>query len=61
MISPHVGNVIFRIAFYITMVSAVLLLFTKKNSAEFVVATITLILGVVSSVLLIVIVRRESR
>ena len=61
MISPHVGKVIFRITFYLTVVSATLLRFTEKNSAEFVVATITLIIGLTSSVLLAVIVRRESK
>jgi Flp pilus assembly protein protease CpaA len=61
MISPQVGKVIFRITFYITVVSAVLVWFTEKNSAEFVVATITLIVGLMSSVVLFVIVRRESK
>ncbi len=61
MISPHVGKAIFRITFYITIVSAAILLFTDKHSAEFVVATITLILGLITSLLLALIVRRESR
>lgn len=61
MISSHVGRAIFRITFYITIVSAAILPFTEKNSAEFVVATITLILGLVTSLLLALIVRRESR
>ncbi len=61
MISPQVGRAIFRITFYITVLSAFVLLFIRRDSAEFVVVTITLILGLLSNVVLAVIVRRESK
>lgn len=61
MFGPEVGRAIFRVTFYITLVSAVLLLFTERGSAEFVVATITLIIGLIFSLLIVVIVRRESK
>ncbi len=61
MISPQLGRLIFRIAFYITLVSAVLMLFLKPGSAEFVVAVVTLLIGLVFIALIVLIVRRFSR
>jgi preprotein translocase subunit Sss1 len=54
------GRAIFRIAFYITLVSAVLMLFLKPDSAEFVVTAVTLLIGLVFIVLIVLIVRRLS-
>lgn len=61
MISPQVGRAMFRIAFYLMIVSAGILLFTERNSAEFVITTITLIIGLIFSLLIIFVVRRESK
>jgi len=61
MISPQLGRAIFRIAFYITLVSAVMMLFLKPDSAGFVVAGITLLIGLAFIALIVLIVRRQSR
>ena len=61
MISPHTGRAIFRIAFYVALTSGVLLFFLKPGSAEFVVATITLLIGVIFIVLIALILQRRSR
>jgi hypothetical protein len=61
VISPQLGRAIFRIAFYITLVPAALLLFLKPGSAEFVVATVTLLIGLVFIVLIVLVVRWLSR
>jgi len=61
MISPQLGRAIFRIAFYITLVSAVLMFFLKPGSAEFVVAGVTLLIGLAFVVLIALVVRRFSR
>jgi hypothetical protein len=60
MISPQLGRTVFRIAFYITLVSAVLMLFLEPGSAEFVVTEITLLIGLISIVLIALLVRRFS-
>jgi hypothetical protein len=61
VIGPQSGQTVFRIAFYITLVSAVLLFFLEPGSAEFVVAVITLLIGLVFIVLIALLVRRFSR
>ena len=61
MISPQLGQAIFRIAFYITLVPAALMLFLEPDSAEFVVAGVTLLIGLVFIALIVLIVRRFSR
>lgn len=53
------GRAVFRIAFFITLVSAVLMLCLKRGSAEFVVAGVTLAVGLVFIVLIAVVVRRR--
>ena len=58
--SPEIGRVAFRIAFFLVFVSAGLLFFTSPGSAEFVVSGITLAVGVVFCVLVIIVVRRQS-
>ncbi len=61
MISPRLGQMAFRIAFYITLVSAALMFFLEPGSAEFVVAGVTLSIGLVFIVLITLLVRRFSR
>jgi hypothetical protein len=52
---------VFRIAFYVTLAPAVLLFFLEPGSAEFVVAGITLLIGLVFILLIALLVRRFSR
>ena len=44
---PQVGRAGFRIAFYVILVSGVLLLFLPRQSAEFVVAAMALGMGLI--------------
>jgi hypothetical protein len=60
MISPQLGRAIFRIAFYVTLVPAALMFFLEPGSAEFVVAGVTLLIGLVFIVLIVLVVRRFS-
>ncbi|MGC9399970.1 MAG: hypothetical protein ACP5HM_12655 [Anaerolineae bacterium] len=61
MLGPKLGRAVFRIAFYVTVVSAVLLLFTERTSAEFVVAAITFVVGLTFTLLIAFLVRRTSK
>lgn len=61
MISPQMGRAGFRIAFFMTLVSLVLMFCLKPGSAEFVVAGVTLAVGLVFILLVAVAVRRQSR
>lgn len=61
MLSPQIGKVAFRIAFFMAFVSAGLIFFVKPGSAEFVATAITLAIGIVFCVLIIVVVRHQSR
>jgi len=54
------GRVAFRIAFFIVFVSTVLLFFVRPGSAEFVVTSVTWLIGFVFGICVIVIVRRQS-
>ena len=45
--SPDLGRAAFRIAFFVTLVSAVLLPFLKPGTAEFVVNVLSLGIGLV--------------
>jgi uncharacterized membrane protein len=55
------GQVAFRIAFFLVFVSTILLFFVEPGSAEFVVTGITLLIGLVFGIGVLVIVRRQSR
>jgi len=61
MISPQMGRAVFRIAFFMTLVSIVLMFYLKPGSAEFVVAGVTLAVGLVFILLIALAVRRQSR
>ncbi len=61
MISPQLGRVALRIAFFITLVSLVLIFFVEPDSAEFVVTSVTLLIGLAFIALVAFIVRRFSR
>ena len=45
--TPELGRAAFRIAFFITFVSAVLLLFIEPGTAEFVVDVLALSIGII--------------
>ena len=60
MISPQMGRAVFRIAFFMTLVSLVLMFCLQPGSAEFVVAGVTLAIGSVFIVLIALVVRRQS-
>ncbi len=57
--SPELGRAVFRIAFFITFLSGLLLLFLDHRSAEFVAATVTFVIGLIFILLIVVIVRRR--
>jgi uncharacterized membrane protein len=59
MISPQLGRAVFRIIMFITVTSLILLPFVKLGSAEFVVVSITLAIGVFFGIVLFVLVRRQ--
>jgi uncharacterized membrane protein len=61
VLSPQMGQVAFRIAFFLVFVSTILLFFVEPGSAEFVVTGITLLIGLVFGIGVLVIVRRQSR
>ncbi len=61
MINPQLGQIAFRIGFYITLVSLVLIFFLQPGSAEFVVTSITLLIGLAFIALVAFLVRRFSR
>jgi hypothetical protein len=57
--NPEAGRAWFRIAMTITLVSAVLVYFTEPGTAERVVSTITLLIGLLFSGTIIVLIRRD--
>ncbi len=61
MLNPQVGRTLFRITFYLALVSAILLFFLERSSAEFVVASLTLGLGLISSIVIVVLLRWPMR
>ena len=59
--SPHLGQAVFRVAFYIAAVALVLLFFLRPGSAEFGITVITLVVGLIFLGLVAVLVRYFSR
>lgn len=57
----QIGRVSFGIAFFIVFLSAVILPFLKYDSAEFVIDTLALIIGLTWLFIIIYEVRREAR
>ncbi len=60
MLSPELGRAVFRIAFYMVLTSAVLLLLLRPGSAEFIVAALALIIGLIFVGIIALIVRRQK-
>ncbi len=61
MISPELGQAAFRIAVFLVVVSLGLLLFLDADSAEFIVALITLVIGLTFGAVIAIAARRQSR
>jgi len=58
---PQIGRAVFRIAFYIAFTAAALLLILKPGSAEFGVALLALLVGLIFIAVVIFVLRRLSR
>lgn len=58
--SPDLGRAAFRIASFLVVVSAGLLLILDTDSAEFVVSAVTLVTGVVLGAVVIIVARRQA-
>ena len=58
---PQIGRAVFRIAFYIAFIAGLLLLILKPGSAEFGVALMALVVGLIFIAVVIFVVRRLSR
>lgn len=58
--SPQLGQTLFRVAFFMTLMSAVLLFFVKPGSAEFVITVTTLVLGFIFMAVIVIIARRSK-
>lgn len=61
MLSPEMGRAAFRIASFMVVVSTGLLFVLESDSAEYVVTLLTLLIGIVSGALIVVVARRQSR
>lgn len=61
MLSPQVGRTLFRITFYLAFVSAILIFVLERGSAEFIVASLTFGLGIITSLLIVIFLRRQER
>jgi hypothetical protein len=59
--SPQLGHAAFRVAFFITFVSLVLLFFERRGSPEFGVTVMTLVVGLLFIGMVTVFVRFLSR
>lgn len=59
--NPEAGKAWFQIAVFITLVSAVMLLFQNPDTAEFVITVTTLLMGLLFLGLIVWMVRRGSR
>ncbi len=59
--SPELGQAWFRIAVFITLVSAVLIPFQKPGSAEFVISVVSLMIGLIFIAVVAFVVRRSNR
>ena len=59
--SPQLGQIAFRLAFFIAFVSGALILATEAGTAEHVVSEVTFLIGLLFLAAVIVIVRRTAR
>jgi len=59
-VSPELGRTWFRVAFFITLMSALLLLVVKPGTAEFVITVFTLAIGLIFMAVIIIIARKSK-
>jgi len=59
--NPQLGQAWFRVALFITLVSAVLLIFVQPGTAEFVVTVASLIIGLMFVGVVVFMVKRANR
>jgi hypothetical protein len=59
-VSPQIGRTWFRVAFFMTLLSAGLLFLQTPGTAEFVITVTTLALGLIFMVVIVVIARRSK-
>lgn len=57
--SPEAGQLWFRVALFITLLSLLLLPFQQRGTAEFVVTVLALGVGVIMITLIVILVRRR--
>jgi predicted Na+-dependent transporter len=57
--SPELGQAWFRVAVFITVVSALLIPFQSRDSAEFVISVASLIVGLIFIGIVVIITRRS--
>ncbi len=58
--SPQAGQTWFRVAFFITLMSALLLFVVRPGTAEFVIDVTTLVIGLIFMTVIVVIARRSK-
>ncbi|HHY99113.1 MAG TPA: hypothetical protein GX509_10290 [Firmicutes bacterium] len=58
--SPEMGRLAFRIAFYVTFVSLLLLPFQRRSTPEFGVTLLTVIIGALFLTVVVIMVRRSG-
>ena len=59
--NPELGQAWFRVALFITLVSAALLIFVQPGTAEFVMTVASLVVGLVFVGIVVVMVKRANR
>ncbi len=58
--SPQVGRTWFRVAFFITLMAALMLFVVQPGTAEFVIDVTTLVIGLIFMTVIVVIARRSK-
>lgn len=61
MLSPESGKAWFQVAIFFTAVPAILLVFEKPGTAEFVITAATLIVGILFLGVVILLIRQSNR
>jgi hypothetical protein len=59
-VSPELGRTWFRVAFFIFLLSALLLLVVQPGTAEFVITVFTLAIGLIFMVAIVIVARKSK-
>ena len=59
--NPELGQAWFRVAIFVTLVSAILILFEPRDSAEFVISVASFAVGLVFIAIVALVIRRSNR